>query len=191
VRETLRGSWSACSSERNWGLSMNLRTQHTSSQRDEGHLTGPIPNSGGPCRAATGQSHPGSWSACSSERNWGLPMNRWNFLGRATSPRAPYSRIGALGDRALPARPGSWSVCGSERNWGLSMNLRTQHTSSQRGEDHLTGPIATSGGPDRTPNSAGRRPPTRRESRPTLPPSHFPLPLLVNHGPVKWRAFAG
>jgi predicted amidohydrolase len=51
-------------------LSMNLRTQRTSSQRDEGHLTGPISNSGGPCRAATGQSRPGSSSVCSSERNW-------------------------------------------------------------------------------------------------------------------------
>jgi hypothetical protein len=31
-----------------------------------------------------------------------IAMNRWNFLGRATSPRAPCFRIGALGDRALP-----------------------------------------------------------------------------------------
>ena len=44
----------------------------------------------------------GSWPVSGSERNRGLPMNRWNFLGRATSPRAPRFRIGALGDRALP-----------------------------------------------------------------------------------------
>jgi iduronate 2-sulfatase len=51
---------------------MNLRTQHTLSQRDESHLTGPISNSGLPRRAATGQSHPGSWPVCRSERNWRL-----------------------------------------------------------------------------------------------------------------------
>jgi hypothetical protein len=65
-------------------------TQCTSSQRDEGHLTRPIANSGGPCRAATGQSRPGASSVYRSERNQRLPMNRWNFLGRATSPRAPH-----------------------------------------------------------------------------------------------------
>jgi hypothetical protein len=50
-----------------------------------------------------------------------LPMNRWNFLGRATSPRAPRFRIGALGDRALPTRPGS-SSRRSLNGTGSSMN---------------------------------------------------------------------
>jgi hypothetical protein len=53
---------------------MNLRTLHTSSPRDESHLTGPISNPGGPCRAATGQSRPASSSVGSSERNWGLSL---------------------------------------------------------------------------------------------------------------------
>jgi hypothetical protein len=55
---------------------MNHQTQHTSSQRDEGHLTGPVANSGGPCRAATGQSRPDSSSVWSSERNGWLLLTR-------------------------------------------------------------------------------------------------------------------
>jgi hypothetical protein len=48
------------------------------------------------------ESTPRLWPALAGLAPWHLPMNRWNFLGRATSPRAPCFRIGALGDRALP-----------------------------------------------------------------------------------------
>jgi hypothetical protein len=64
-----------------------------------------------------------SWSQWTSFTPWRLPMNRWHFLGRATSPRALIFRIGALGDRALPARPGSSSVGSSTRNWRLLGSL--------------------------------------------------------------------
>ncbi len=57
-------------------FSMNLRTTRTSSQRDEGHLTGPISNSGGPYRVATGQSRPDSSS---------LPLRRAVRSATATS----------------------------------------------------------------------------------------------------------
>jgi hypothetical protein len=61
----------------------------------------------------------GSSSVSSSERNRGLSMNlSLSSVGRSLR-RAPQSRIGALGDRALPARPGSSSVCSSEWHWGL------------------------------------------------------------------------
>jgi outer membrane protein assembly factor BamB len=59
-------------------LPMNLRTPDTSPQRDKGYLTGPIAISGGPCRAATGQSRPGSRSQCTNSSPWRLP---WDFPG--------------------------------------------------------------------------------------------------------------
>ena len=83
-------------------LSMNRRTLHTSSQRDEGHLTGSKSNPGGSCRAATGQSLPGSWSQCASSAPWWLPMNRNQQSGTACL---------AMGPRAVPARG---HVTGSE-----------------------------------------------------------------------------
>jgi hypothetical protein len=54
---------------------MNLRTQRTSSQRDEGHLTGPIADSGGPWRAATWHSRLGSWRMGNTQRNGRLSTN--------------------------------------------------------------------------------------------------------------------
>jgi Tol biopolymer transport system component len=107
---------------------MNHRTQHTSSQRDEGHLTGPIPNPGGPCRAATGQSRPGSWFVCSSKRNKGLSLARAValFLGipvsfAATAPTSPADVVGQL---AREVRDKGWiafSAHTGQGGWDLHL----------------------------------------------------------------------